>query len=442
MSLDFEFHTFGCKVNTYDTGLMQKRIGKESFNAKSETQSKVHLVNTCAVTAEATREAVRRIRKLKRDEPNSKVVVTGCSAQVDGKTLDSLAEADLIIANSHKGDLTKIINRFLLGESDQKVFRSNIFKKSELGVGGGLEDSHTRTFLKVQDGCNSFCSFCIIPYTRGKSRSLPVPELIQNVNKLYEEGVREIVITGIHLGDYQDDETPGGPYVLEDLVESFLGETKMPRFRISSLEPLELSDRLLDLYSDDRMCPHFHMSIQSAQDQVLRDMKRIYTAKDVEDRLNLIGSRLKNAFVGMDVIVGFPSETPEFFEETLNRLKASYWTKIHVFPYSERPGTRAAELMEDSVPIPIRKQRSSILRELSLERYNTSALNSVGTTKRCLILKNRNAKHSRAIARDYWTIQLDSHANFAGSEVNVEVTGYDQLARGTGQEGIHYGRLV
>ncbi len=436
MSLKPEFHTFGCKVNTYDTGLLQTRL--EDFDSLSQP---VHILNTCAVTAEATKEAIRKIRKIKRNSPESKVVVTGCAAQVDGAQLDQLAEADLIVANSHKGQIKKILNDFFNGENEQKVFRANIFKEAELGLGGGIEEAHTRAFLKIQDGCNSFCSYCIIPYTRGKSRSLAAPEMIKRVNELYSKGIREVVITGIHLGDYLDEESSGGPYDLEDLLESLLHETSMPRFRVSSLEPLELSDRLIELYKDERLCPHFHMSIQSAEDQVLKDMKRNYLAKDVEGVLNKIQKNLPGAFVGMDVIVGFPTETQASFEETLKRLQSLDWTRIHVFPYSERPGTRAAELMSESVPVAERKERSKILRTLSTERFSMKALDEVGKTKKCLALQSKKSENSRGFSRDGWNIQLNSNLNILGREVQVKILGFDQ-SESSRMEGVHYGELV
>ena len=284
----YNIETYGCKVNFYDTGLLQKRLGRSPFSAKLNDQ-KVHVINSCAVTEEATKEALRRIRKLKTKDPNSLVVVTGCAAQVDTEKFAQTEYADLVVANSHKGQLENLIEQHLKGELDQKVFKSSIFKKDDLEAGGGRESDHTRSFLKIQDGCNSFCTFCVIPFARGKSRSLSIDELVLRVNDLYAEGVREVVLTGVHVGDYEDtyfgNDNPRG---LEDLIEQLLVRTKMPRFRVSSLEPIELSERLLDLFNETALCPHFHMSIQSANTKVLRDMKRKYTAEQVEQSLHWI----------------------------------------------------------------------------------------------------------------------------------------------------------
>jgi threonylcarbamoyladenosine tRNA methylthiotransferase MtaB len=429
VSSTFDIKTFGCKVNTYDTGLLQKRLQQAGFFQNTGEKPMLHILNTCAVTQEATKEAIRHIRRLKVKNPLCTVVVTGCSAQVDGKQLDELPGVDLVVANSHKGDLENILLKYLKGDRSQKVFRSNIFRNESLGEGGGQETSHTRSFLKIQDGCNSFCSFCIIPYARGKSRSLSVGHLANKVQELVMQGVGEVVLTGVHIGDYLDEETPGGPYRLEDLIESILKKTSVARLRLTSLEPVELNERLFELFQDPRLCSHFHMSIQSAQTRVLRDMKRNYGSDEVEWALNSIYKKLPDAFVGMDVIAGFPGETVDEFQETVSRLQSLPWNRIHVFPYSERPGTRAA-LSPDVIAFHKRKERAKILRELSLERYNTKAVEQVGQVKKILLLKG-SAAVSQGLSRDYWNVQM-THAvpeNLLGREVNAKILGFDMGAR-------------
>lgn len=424
-SMKFQVHTFGCKVNTYDTGLLQKNLQGHGFTSQ-DGEPRIHVLNTCAVTAEATKEAVRYIRRLKVRDPFCTVVVTGCAAQVDTGAFENLPGADLVVANSHKGQLPELLNRHFRGDLEQKVFKSNIFKKEDLEMGGGVEQTHTRTFLKIQDGCNSFCTYCIIPYARGKSRSIPVADLVLRVRDLYADGVREVVLTGVHIGDYED-EVGGKKLVMEDLVEQLLAKTPMPRFRLSSLEPVELSERLLDLYQDSKMCPHFHMSIQSANTDVLDKMKRKYTQADVMHALNQISKRVKNAFVGMDVIVGFPTETHEQFEDTYLTLADLPWTKIHVFPYSERPGTRAVTY-EETVPLQERQRRASRLRELSLHRYESQGKLQLGSLKKVLVLKNA-AKGGHSLSRDYWPVEILGAEEFlthwVGQEVDVKILKYD-----------------
>lgn len=425
----FKVHTFGCKVNTYDTGLIQKNLSGAGFSfAKGKvnedfdkSESRIHILNTCAVTAEATKEAVRQIRRIKAKDPLCTVVVTGCAAQVDTDSFAELKAADLIVANSHKASLPEILNDYYKGKLTERVFKSNIFRKEDLESGGGEEQQHTRSFLKIQDGCNSFCTYCIIPFARGKSRSIPRRELANRIQNLYESGVRETVLTGVHIGDY-DDESKG----LEDLLEYLLKHTKMPRFRLSSLEPVELSDRLIDLYQDERMCPHFHMSIQSANDVVLAGMKRKYGQKEVIASLEKIKSKVPNAFVGMDVIVGFPNETEEFFIDTYQALLNSPWSRIHVFPYSERKGTKAT-VMPDSVVWDERLRRASRLRELSLNRFTEQAKAQVGSLKEVLVLK-KPARGSDGVSRDYWNIKIDGDEsiinNWRGQEILTRITKY------------------
>jgi threonylcarbamoyladenosine tRNA methylthiotransferase MtaB len=439
MNIPYQVHTFGCKVNTYDSGLIDKNI-KAYSSLQNEILPKVHILNTCAVTQEATKEAVRTVRKLKARDPFCKVVITGCSAQVDTGAYENLPGVDLVVANSHKSFLPEILTQYFKGEIKEKIFKSNIFKKEDLEIGGGLEQHHTRSFLKIQDGCNSFCTYCIIPYARGKSRSIPMEVLIRRIQDLHANGVSEIVLTGVHIGDYEDPnrKIPNG---LEDLIENVLKKTQIPRIRLTSLEPPEVTDRLLDLYSDERLCPHFHMSIQSAQTQVLADMKRKYTQREVETSLQRIYQQVPNVFIGMDVIVGFPTESVAAFEDTHRVLNDLPWSKIHVFPYSERVGTRAAQIQE-SVPIAVRKARSQKLRELSQQRYGEMALQQVGQVKKVLLLKSGTARSElggesefthklEGLSRDYWPVKVKVEATNQGlliqqgQEIRVAIKGVD-----------------
>ena len=418
-SYDFVVHTFGCKVNTYDSGLIQKNLS--SHGNKNETARRtataVHVLNTCAVTSEATQQAVRLIRKIKSKQPLATVVVTGCAAQVDTGAFENLTGANLIVANSHKGLLPQLLDQYFKGELKEKVFKSNIFKKEDLEMGGGEELSHTRSFLKIQDGCNSFCTFCIIPYARGKSRSIPIESLTQKIIQLVAGGIKEVVLTGVHIGDYED-ATYSHPQGLETLIENILSKTKISRLRLSSLEPIELTERLLNLYNDPRLCPHFHMSIQSGDTQVLAEMKRKYAEASVRSALFAIQEKVPGAYVGMDVIAGFPSETDEQFENTYKVLAETPWTRLHVFPYSERPGTRAAVLTQMNMAK--RKERATRLRELSRHRQQAMALKQIGLIKKALVL-NKFSSGSQSLSRDYWSIDLGLNENDHGHLKNTEI---------------------
>jgi threonylcarbamoyladenosine tRNA methylthiotransferase MtaB len=402
--VNYKIYTFGCKVNTYDSGLMEKNLQRWGFNEQWKDQ-RIHILNTCAVTAEATKEAVKSIRRIKAKDPLCTVVVTGCSAQVDTSVYENLQGADLVIANSHKNFLPEIIEKYFKGEIKEKIFKSNIFRKEDLEAGGGEESQHTRAFLKIQDGCNSFCTYCIIPYARGKSRSIPVDVLVSRIRDLEKSGYNEVVLTGVHIGDYADVRNDK-ELVLEDLIEAILARTQISRIRLTSLEPVELTDRLLKLYENERLCPHFHMSIQSAEDQVLKDMKRKYSAEQVRSSLNTIHEQVPTAFVGMDVIVGFPTESEESFQKTYELLASTPWTRLHVFPYSERSGTRAAQ-MPETVPTRERQRRSELLRDLSWSRYQDRAAQQIGTIKQMLVLKEQDGI-VHGLTRDYWPVTIKS----------------------------------
>lgn len=447
---EFSIQTYGCKVNTYDTGLLQKRLsglGHSVVSASSDKVSsgyagklgdiglgarvpRVHILNTCAVTGEATREAAKAARRLKAQDPFATIVVTGCGAQVDGAIFDSLTAADLVVANSHKGQLEAILDSYfqnIHSPDRQRVYRSNIFRKDDLEAGGGLEQDHTRSFLKIQDGCNSFCTYCVIPFARGKSRSVSVADLVHRVRELEAGGVREVVLTGVHIGDYED-LVNGAILNLSDLVGAILRETKVARIRLSSLEPVELTDSLLDLFENPRMCRHFHMSIQSANTEILRAMKRHYDSSHVEEALLKIAERVPNAFIGMDVIVGFPGETDEQFLDTVERLQRLPWTRIHVFPYSERPGTKAA-LLDRPVDLATRRLRSQVLREVSSQRMAIEARRQIGLDKSALILKLKsNGSSSRVdgLADDYWPLRI---VDTAGAEFDADLASRLRLKR-------------
>jgi len=401
-SSSVNYHTFGCKVNTYDTGLIQKNL--KDLNLENLKNQKVHILNTCAVTREATKDAIRLTRKLKKNDPNSLVVVTGCSAQIDKKDFELLDTVDLLVGNSHKDELKGLLQQKIDGAELEKFYHKNIFKKSSMGEGGGLEDNHSRSFLKIQDGCDSFCSFCVIPHTRGKSRSLSLESIIKKIKDFVLNGQKEVVITGIHLGDYLDEKNNN----LEDMVEAILKQTTLPRLRLTSLEPQELTPRLTELCKNERLCAHFHMSVQSVNTKVLKAMKRKYAKKDVLESFERAKSTKENVFVGMDVIVGFPGETEEDFNETYEALKSSsHWDRIHVFPYSERPKT-GATLLEGEVPVVERKNRSKKLRALSTERFQKSLSAQVGKTLDVLAFEKKDFKGrvgvTQGLSRNYYPV--------------------------------------
>lgn len=414
--MNFQIQTFGCKVNYHDSVLMGQKL--KGFDTSLEGSKKIIILNSCAVTREAGKEALRLARKVKRGRPESLVVVTGCGAQADTKIYEESPYVDLIVGNSHREKLPDILKDFLKApKCSQKVFKSNIFKT--LGFYQGplsAEPDRTRVFLKIQDGCNSFCTFCIIPFARGKSRSLKISDIVKKVNDLAQKNIREVVLTGVHIGDYQD-----GGKDLGDLVQSLLIKTKMQRIRLSSLEPVEITEKLLECYKDERLCPHFHLSIQSVSSRVLHTMKRKYGRKEVERVFHLVANRVPGAFVGMDLIAGFPSETQADFEETYQVLKDTPWTQIHVFPFSPRPGTLA--LRERGFSRSEILKRATFFRQLSQFRFQEELKKQVGTRKQVLLFKKDKGK---GLSRDYWSVYIPETS--LSGEVSVFIRGVTEKA--------------
>ena len=418
LSKPIQLHTFGCKVNTYDTGLLEKKL-------KGLTSKNTHIINTCAVTRESSLSALRLVQKIKKNNKNSKVIITGCAAQIDTEIFKN-SSADMIVANSHKKDMRDILETyFIKPTSQQQVFKSNIFKLEDLGDGGGQESHHTRSFLKIQDGCNSFCTFCIIPFARGKSRSLSPQVIVEKILELESQNVKEVVLTGIHIADYKHESMR-----MDDLVEYILECTSVSRLRLSSLEPQELSTRLLDLcVKNKRLCPHFHMSIQSTDDFILKSMKRTYTRKDIMECLNKIHSKLPHAFVGMDIIAGFPGETEDHFMNTYETLKKTPWTRIHAFPYSPRPGTYSLRLPNHNLRHII-KARSKKLHHLGQERLIQSLKKQVGKEFEVLVLNKQSKENpdmKEALSRNFWKFLVPKKF-ITGTQIQLKAKGTNGLA--------------
>ena len=426
-SWTYKIHTFGCKVNTYDTSLLEGRF-KDSDFLPSDNPN-IHIFNTCAVTHEAIKKAQKQIRKIKSKNPNVKVIVTGCGAQVDTDQFSNFKEVDLIVANSHKGKLKEHLSFLMQGQMHQRVLKSNIFQKTDMEFGGGLKSGRTRAFLKIQDGCNSFCTYCVIPFARGKSRSLGVDILCEKIRQFHNEGIQEVVLTGVHIGDYRYQDSDKKTFLLEHLLQAILEKTSIPRIRLTSMEPLELTDQLMEFYQDARMCPHFHMSIQSASAKTLNRMRRKYTDTDVQKALLMIEKKVPQAFVGMDMIVGFAGESKEDFQQTYENLQNLPWSFIHVFPYSERPGTRASKWLDDVSSIE-KKTRSQKLRDLSQKRYLEKSLEQIGSKKRVLALKEQKG-FQKLLSRDYWKCTLSEGVSDLvnqNEEFKVQITGHHILS--------------
>ena len=393
--------SMGCKANLTDSQTLEAELKELGGMPAAEGESgDVHLLNTCTVTDQADREAGKILRK----SGSALTVATGCYAEVDPEGLKRSAPEgrDLrIVRNSGKADISALVREWLEGElaeqgkvhsGDRAAWhRSFLENRDAAELGKESAAPRTRAFLKVQDGCNAFCSYCIIPLARGRSRSLSPEQVVADVRAAVEAGAKEVVLTAIHAADYDS-----GGLDFTGLVERVLAETSVPRLRLTSLDPAEIPDRLLCLMEKQpRLCPHFHVSVQSASTAVLAAMKRGYSAVEIEDRLNAIRFRLPHAYVGMDLIAGFPGETDQQFEEGFALLERLPWTRAHVFPFSVRRSTAAAKLVEAGLGVPETKvrERAARLRALS-DRKLAAALAARAGTVMEILVEGKEAKRA------------------------------------------------
>ncbi len=353
-------HNLGCKVNAYETEAMQKLLEDAGYEiVPFAEKADVYVVNTCSVTNMADRKSRQMLHKAKKNNPDSIVVATGCYVQTSEKeVLDDLA-VDIVIGNNRKHELVGLIDDFLKNSTDDLVDDINDGKHEfeELFIDQTAE--HTRAFIKVQDGCNQFCSYCIIPYARGRVRSRKFDNVIAEVNRLAANGFKEIVLTGIHLSSYGVDFEEN--IRLLDLIKAVNEVDGIERIRLGSLEPKIVTEEFAsELSKLKKICPHFHLSLQSGCDATLRRMNRKYTADEYERGCKLLRKYFEHPAITTDVIVGFPGESDEEFEQTKEYLKKIYFYEMHIFKYSKRKGTRAA-VMSDQVPEQTKTKRSEEL---------------------------------------------------------------------------------
>ncbi len=388
----FVVKTLGCKANFSDGQILEVRLSEKGYEPVQDlATADLVIVNSCTVTDEADKQSQKFVLEAKKKNPQVKVIYTGCGAEVDPEAALAIAGVSAVVGNQNKTTAADLIQNFLNtddGVSQEKpVLLGSLMAYEELvsrhpmdrewtlpdsslddilKLNSGHSTYRTRAFIKIQEGCDSFCTYCIIPYGRGPARSLPIEDIVQNIDQLVARGIREVILTGTNIGDYGVDWS--GELKIDDLIEAILTRTSLGRLRVSSLDPTEISDRMIALMEKyPAFCPHFHVSLQHVNSKILKLMKRKYSFEQVQDCLNRLGSMTRKPFVGMDYIVGFPGETDEDFEASVQALESLYWQRIHVFPYSERAGTPATKLPK-VVPVSKRKERAKILQAKSLER--------------------------------------------------------------------------
>jgi threonylcarbamoyladenosine tRNA methylthiotransferase MtaB len=361
----FHIQNFGCRAAQADGAALENLLQKRGLEVSgSAADADLVIVNTCTVTSEADQDARQAVRRIHRLNPGARILVTGCYAQRAPEEAAALPGVAWVVGNSHKAGIPDILAEPEAEHYHGQIRVGDIFGQRRF-LSAPVEDAsgdRTRPNLKIQDGCNNRCSFCVIPYVRGRSRSAPADEVVAQVRHLAAK-YREVVLTGVNLGRWGRED--GGKLRLADLLRRILDETPVERIRISSVEPMDWSDELLGLVAESpRVAKHVHAPLQSGSDAVLRRMRRRYRPRHYSDRILKARRLMPEAAIGADVMVGFPGETEQEFEETRKFIETHPFTYLHVFTYSARPGTEAAE-QPRQVPMPVRKERNRILRELA-----------------------------------------------------------------------------
>ena len=400
--------TFGCRLNIYESEVMRG-------HAKNAGLNDTIIFNTCAVTKEAERQARQRIRKARRDHPDKKIIVTGCSAQIHPDMYADMPEVDQIIGN----DL-KMHGKTWADLPDEKVVVNDIMAVRETAghLVDGLE-GRARAFLQVQQGCDHRCTFCIIPYGRGNSRSVPIGVIADQARALVEQGFQEIVLTGVDVTSYGAD-LPGKPNLGQMIRRVFALIPELPRLRLSSLDPVEIDDDLwLLIENEPRLMPHLHLSMQAGDDMILKRMKRRHLRHHIYDVCEKARALRPDMVFGADIIAGFPTETDDMFENTLAVVKECDLTYLHVFPYSEREGTPAARMPQ--VDVPLRKERAARLREAGDANLARFLNGQIGTEQDIVIEKGhmgRTAQFAEVTIKDVAELQ-------SGDVARVHLTASD-----------------
>jgi threonylcarbamoyladenosine tRNA methylthiotransferase MtaB len=379
------FHTLGCKLNFSETSTLSRQLEADGFLKKEfNDQADVYVINTCSVTDNADKECRQLVRRLQRKAPESLVVITGCYAQLKPKEIASIPGVDLVLGAAEKFNLTRHLKELSKGDST-KISSCDIADVSGFSASFSLND-RTRSFLKVQDGCDYTCSFCTIPMARGKSRSDSIDNVLRNAEELAAKGVKEIVLTGVNLGDFGKGPDGGKAYRenFYELVQALDKVDGIERFRISSIEPNLLTEEIIDFVSASRkFMPHFHIPLQSGSNEVLALMRRRYRRELYAEKVEHIRKQMPHCAIGVDVIVGFPGETEDHFKESFEFLHELPVAYFHVFTYSEREGTRALDI-KPVVPVGVRHERNKVLRNLSFMKMQEFTRQQEGETRKVL----------------------------------------------------------
>ncbi|MBI2817723.1 MAG: tRNA (N(6)-L-threonylcarbamoyladenosine(37)-C(2))-methylthiotransferase MtaB [Acidobacteria bacterium] len=450
----FQIINFGCRANQADGAALEQQLAVSGFQpADRHSTADVVVLNSCTVTASADYGVRQVARQIRRANPAARIVVTGCYAQRDPEELAALPGVEYVVGNSHKTEIANLLSTCSPENNDgtfvplasltpssgalrtttAKILLGDIFAHQELlaaPVLGAAARDRTRPNLKVQDGCNNRCSFCVIPYVRGRSRSLPIERVIDQIRALSESGYQEVVLSGINLGRYGRDLSGGGKRLrLADLIRTILDETMIARLRLSSVEPMDFSNDLLDLMAaSPRLAKHVHAPLQSGSDRILRLMHRKYRSHHYRQRIEAAFARMPNAAYGADVMVGFPGETDADFEETRRLIASLPFTYLHVFPFSRRSGT-PADKMSEQVNGAVVRERGRILRELAAEKNLRFREQQVGRNLEVVTLdghSNNGQRGTAAISDNFLDVFIPGERLDGNRMLPVMITGTNE----------------
>ena len=433
--------TLGCKVNQYDTATLQERLSAAGHQCVSFSDAaEVYIVNSCTVTNQADAESRQLVRRARRRNPEAQVIMTGCYAQVSPDAVAHMPEVDYVVGLNRLDDLVRLVAQGVSTAQppDQKVFVSKLRtarheSTPEINTFGAVTfQGQTRAFLKVQEGCDLFCTFCIVPMSRGKSRSIAPRVILEQLDRLADQGFQEVVLTGIHLGGYGADLHP--QVNLAWLLEALEEQRPVPRVRLSSLDPHEISPTLIQLLTHSEiLCPHLHIPLQWGEDSILARMRRRYDTALARDILTELRERLPHAALGTDLIVGFPGEGETEFSQGMDFLEESPFTYFHVFPYSVRSGTTAAKFT-DRVPPSVIHERAGLVRALG-ERKKAAFIRQFESETLPVLFEHQRDKSSgrlKGYSRNYIRVYADGSDDYMNREVPVRMTRADDgLLSGT-----------
>ena len=408
------FYTLGCKVNQYETESISKLFQTGGYEVTDDiSTADVVVVNTCAVTAISSQKSRQAVRRAIRANPNAVLCVIGCYAQNSPEELSEIDGVDVVIGTADRMKIVELVEQ-ALNNRGEKILRVNAVEKISTFEELPHTPQRTRAFLKIEDGCNNFCAYCIIPYLRGRVRSRSLENIRAECIQLVAAGYREIVLTGIHIGAYGQD--LHDKTTLVDAVKVVLDAANPFRLRLGSIESAEMTDELIDLMkSDERICNHVHLPLQSGSDEILKLMRRPYTAKNFDAVTSKLVRKIPNVSIGTDLIVGFPNETDKNFAETLEFIKSQPFSKIHVFPFSPREGTVAAT-MNNQVPAQMKKFRVNQALEISAMKEKTFAEKLIGKTVE-IIAETETDNFIDGLTKNYVRVYVLADSKIKSGEV-------------------------